>query len=82
MPMTNLIKACAQSGQTGRNADKIPRHTSEVNYARMVLHCAAPSVSSLSVVLGRCGIVDRDWADLMGRAPPDTLNKNGKCYCL
>ena len=41
-----------------------------------------PSVSSLSVVAGRCGIVDRDWADLMGRAPPDTLNKNGKCYCL
>ena len=24
----------------GRNADKIPRHTSEINYVRMVLHCA------------------------------------------
>ena len=34
------LKVCAQCGQTGRNADKIPRHTSEVNYVRMVLHCA------------------------------------------
>ena len=40
MPMTNLTKVCAQCGQTGRNADKIPLHTSEVNYVRMVLHCA------------------------------------------
>ena len=40
MPMTNLINVCAQCGQTGRNADKIPCHTSEVNYVRMVLHCA------------------------------------------
>ena len=27
-------------GQTGRNADKIPRHTSKDNYVHMVLHCA------------------------------------------
>ena len=40
MPMTNLINVCAQCGQTGRNADKIPHHTSEVNYVRIVLHCA------------------------------------------
>ena len=40
MPMTNLINICAQCGQTGRNADKIPHHTSKVNYVRMVLHCA------------------------------------------
>ena len=40
MPMKNRIKVCAQCGQTGRNADKIPHHTSEVNYVRMVLHCA------------------------------------------
>ena len=38
--MTNPNKVCAQCGQTGRNADKIPRHTSKVNYVRMVLHCA------------------------------------------
>ena len=30
-------------GQTGRNADKIPCHTSEVNYVCMVLHCALSS---------------------------------------
>ena len=40
MPMTNLINVCAQCGQTGRNADKIPRHTSEVHYVCMVLPCA------------------------------------------
>ena len=40
MPMTNRIKVCAQWGQTGRNVDKIPHHTSKVNYVRMVLHCA------------------------------------------
>ena len=36
----NLINVCAQCGQTGRNADKIPHHTSKLNYVRMVLHCA------------------------------------------
>ena len=36
MLMTNLINACAQCGQTGRNAVKIPPHTSEVNYVRTV----------------------------------------------
>ena len=40
MRMTNLINVCAQCRQTGQNRDKIPRHTSEVNYVRMVLHCA------------------------------------------
>ena len=40
MPMLNLINVCAQCGQTGRNADKIPRHTSKVNYVCMVLHSA------------------------------------------
>ena len=40
MPMTNLINVCAQCGQTGRNADKFPHHTSKFNYVRMVLHCA------------------------------------------
>ena len=44
MPMTNLIKVCAQCGQTGRNADKIAHHTSEFNYVRMVLHCALVSL--------------------------------------
>ena len=43
MPMTNLINVCAQCGQTGQNADKISLHTSEVNYVRMVLHCALPA---------------------------------------
>ena len=38
--MTNLINVCAQCGKTGRNADKIPRHTSEIKYVCMVLHCA------------------------------------------
>ena len=37
------LKVCAQCGQTGRNADKIPRHTSKVNYVRMGLHCALQS---------------------------------------
>ena len=36
----SAIKVCAQCGQNGRNADKIPRHTSKVNYVRMVLHSA------------------------------------------
>ena len=40
MLVLNLINVCAQCGQTGRNTDKIPRHTSEVNYVSMVLHCA------------------------------------------
>ena len=40
MPMTNLLYVCAQCGQTGRNADEIQCHTSEVNYVCMVLHCA------------------------------------------
>ena len=35
-----MIEVCAHCGQTGRNADKIPRHTSKVNYVHMVLHCA------------------------------------------
>ena len=43
MPMTNLINVCAQCRQTGQNADKIPCHTSEVNYVCMVLHCALSS---------------------------------------
>ena len=38
--MPIMINVCAQCGQTGRNADKIPHHTSKVNYVRMVLHCA------------------------------------------
>ena len=37
------LKVCAQCGQTGRNADKIPRHTSKVNYVRIGLHCALVS---------------------------------------
>ena len=40
MPMPNMIKVCAQCGQAGQNADKIPCYTSEVNYVRMVLHSA------------------------------------------
>ena len=31
-----------------RNADKIPRHTSEVNYVSMVLHCAVTHAPWLS----------------------------------
>ena len=46
MPMTNLINVCAQCGQTGQNADKIPHHTSKVNYVRMVLHCAMLCIST------------------------------------
>ena len=30
----NGVEFCAQCGQTGRNANKIPCHTSEVNYVR------------------------------------------------
>ena len=37
-------KVCPQCGQTGRNADKIPHHTSKVNYVSMVLHCALQSL--------------------------------------
>ena len=54
MPMTNLINVCAQWGQTGRNADKIPHHTSEVNYVRMVLHSALGhyhTVGSINIIL-------------------------------
>ena len=83
--MTNLINVCAQC-----SADKLAKMQTKFHVIQvkliMPVWCFTvqcdPSVSSLSVVLGRCGIVDRDWADLMGRAPPDTLNKNGKCYCL
>ena len=85
MPMTNLINVCAQC-----SADKLAKMRTKFHVIQvkliMPVWCFTvqcdPSVSSLSVVAGRCGIVDRDWADLMGRAPPDTLNKNGKCYCL
>ena len=38
-----------QCGQIGRNANKIPRHTSEVNYVRMVLHCAMFAADSSHV---------------------------------
>ena len=54
--MTNLIYVCAQCGQTGRNADKIPRHASEVNYVSMVLHCAlghGPWLPHVTVFSGR-----------------------------
>ena len=54
MPMTNLINVCAQCGQTGGNAEKIPRHTSEVNYVRMVLHSALGhyhTVGSINIIL-------------------------------
>ena len=43
MPMLNLINVCAQCGQTGRNAGKIPHHTGKVNHVRIVLHCALPA---------------------------------------
>ena len=59
MPMTNLINVCAQCGQTGRNADKIPCHTSEVNYVRMVLHSA---------------LVPARHRDLCPRAPSHALH--------
>ena len=40
MVLTSKWGRILQEMHCGRNADKIPRHISEVNYVRMVLHCA------------------------------------------
>ena len=43
-----ICNVWAQCGQTGQNADKIPRHTSKVNYVRVVLHCAVWAVTAVN----------------------------------
>ena len=83
--MTNLINVCAQCGQTGQNANKIPRHTSKVNYVCMVLHSALlPSCTvsaSLWCMFSPCGCC---WGRLTPLLPtisgPGTRNLNQGSY--
>ena len=80
MSMANLINVCAKCGQTGRNADKISHHTGEVNYVRMVLHCALHCVSGIVYIMcddaGTNG-ADGDKGQLGARGPVGPRGERG-----